>query len=159
HPDKMLLARSGPTLVVGVGEQEYFVASDVAPLLPHTRNIVFLEDGDMGVLTPGGLAILDDEEVSVVRTISRIDLDPSAAELDGHAHYMHKEIFEQPQALARTLVSHLERDDLKLGLPVSAEDFRKAERLSILACGTSWHAGLVGKFLIEKLARLPVEVD
>ncbi len=159
HPDKMLLARSGPTLVVGIGDSEYFVASDVAPLLHHTRNVVFLEDGDVAVLTPDGMNVTNDDEVSCVREISRLDLDESAAELDGHQHFMHKEIHEQPQALARTLVAHLNRDDLKLDLPFSAEFWRQAERLSILACGTSWHAGLVGKFLIEKLARLPVEVD
>jgi glutamine---fructose-6-phosphate transaminase (isomerizing) len=111
------------------------------------------------VLTPDGITVTDDDEISVVRPISRIDLDASAVELDGHAHFMHKEIFEQPQALARTLVAHLNGDDLALGLPITPDFWRRAERLSILACGTSWHAGLVGKFLLEKLARLPVEVD
>jgi glutamine---fructose-6-phosphate transaminase (isomerizing) len=159
HPDKILLACAGPTLVVGIGEGEYFVASDVAPLLPYTRNVVFLEDGDTVELTLEGPNVLAGSGECVERATQRIDWDIGAAELDGYRHFMQKEIFEQPAALSRTVEAHLNGDSVALGLPHGDDVWRGIERVAILACGTSWHAGLVGKFLIEELARLPVEVD
>jgi glucosamine--fructose-6-phosphate aminotransferase (isomerizing) len=144
---------------VGLGDREYFVASDVAPLLPHTSQVVFLDDGDSAELSKDGLLVTDSAQQAVVRPTVQVEWDSEAAELNGHRHFMHKEIFEQPAAFGRTSEAHLRDEDVAIELPALKDAWPEIERVVVTACGTSWHAGLVGKFLIERLARVPVEVD
>jgi glucosamine--fructose-6-phosphate aminotransferase (isomerizing) len=161
-PDVILAARSGPPLAIGFGEGETFLASDVVPLLRHTRKVTYLEDGEMAELTREGARITTLEGAEVHRAPLVIPFDPVAAEKGGFKHFMQKEIFEQPQALSNTLLNRIPLETgeaIPLELPFSDAELKALTRIHIVACGTSWHSGLVGKFLIEQLARVAVEVD
>ena len=160
--EELIAARNGPPLVLGLGEGEQFLASDPAALLEHTRDVLFLENHEIARLRRDSIEILDLEGNLIERQPQRVTWDPVQIEKGGYRHFMAKEIHEQPQAVQDTLAGRLDFETGEVTLDeieLSPDDAAAIERVQIVACGTSWHAGQVGKFLIEGLAGIPTEVD
>ncbi|HEX9893624.1 MAG TPA: glutamine--fructose-6-phosphate transaminase (isomerizing) [Gemmatimonadales bacterium] len=162
EPDLVVAARNGSPLLVGVGEKEYFIASDASAILEHTRSVIYLDDGEMAVLTRSGYRIRNLVKEKIDKPVNQIEWDLATIERGGYAHFMLKEIFEQPESVANTLRGHLleEEGNAKVrGLNLTDEQLKSFTRVVITACGTSWHAGLIGEYMLEEMARIPVEVE
>ncbi|MBL4889461.1 MAG: glutamine--fructose-6-phosphate transaminase (isomerizing) [Candidatus Lindowbacteria bacterium] len=162
EPDQLVAARHGSPLVLGIKDGEYFIASDIAPIVPYSRDVVFFEDNELVVVTKDGYKTMTLDAEPVDKVVNSIDWDVEKIEKSGYPHFMLKEIFEQPETIANAMRGRilLKSGTARLqGLNLNLEALRNIKRVIILGCGTSWHAGLVGEYLIESLARIPVEVE
>jgi glucosamine--fructose-6-phosphate aminotransferase (isomerizing) len=162
EPGTIIAAKQGPPLVVGLGENENIIASDVAPLLAYTRNIIYLEDGEYAVVDQKNAVFFNENDQKIEREPKKILWDAVMAEKEGYRHYMLKEIHEQPRAVRDTFTGRMFEESGEIffnDLQLTPDDWAKIKKVHIVACGTSWHSGLVGKFLLEDAARIPIEVD
>jgi len=162
EPDRLVAVRYASPLIIGIGQGEFFIASDIPAILEHTRDVYILEDGEMAVLTRQGVEVMTTDGRPVAKSVFHVDWDLMTAEKGGYEHFMLKEIHEQPKAYRDTMGSRISPDGRKVVLPelkMTADDIRAIRRAHIVACGTALHAGLVGKHVIEGLARIPVETD
>ncbi len=159
YPDKIVVAKKGSPLIVGKGEGENFISSDINALLPHTKELIYLEDNQFGIITKNNIKIIDNKGKEIKPNIQIVEWSPSKSEKDGYDHYMQKEIYEQPSVIRRIISKYLGNKESITFKNVNGFNFDNISRFLIQACGTSWHAGLIGKYLIEKYANVLTEVD